>query len=75
MLDKLISLSTMSGKINIEIDPERIRPIDADLQIPNTKKFFDHTGWQPEISFDQTISDLLNYWRDRVNQNENFLTR
>ena len=75
ILDKLISLNKADEIIRIEVDRERLRPIDADLQIPDTSKFTKHTGWKPEISFDQTMEDLLNYWRERVNSNENFLVR
>lgn len=74
MLDHLISLSTVKN-IRIEIDPERLRPIDADLQVPNTEKFRKHTGWEPVIPFEKTMQDLLNYWRDRVNSGASFLTR
>lgn len=65
MLDTLISMSTVKN-ISIEVDPARLRPVDADLQVPNTKKFFDHTQWQPEIPFEQTMQDLLEYWRVRT---------
>lgn len=75
MLDYLISLSPMKDKIKIEVDPDRLRPIDADLQVPNTDKFTKHTGWKPEISFETTMQDLLNYWRDRVKKGEQFLQR
>ena len=75
MLEYLISLSPMKSLIKIEVDPERLRPIDADLQIPDTSKFEEHTGWKPQISFEQTMSDLLNYWRFRVNRGERFLQR
>ena len=51
------------GEIKVETDPERLRPIDADLQIPCTDKFKKHTGWEPEISFKTTMRDLLEYWR------------
>jgi GDP-mannose 4,6-dehydratase len=74
MLDTLISKSTAKG-IAVETDPERLRPIDADLQVPDTTKFEKHTGWKPEISFDTTMTDLLNYWRGRVARNEEFLSR
>jgi GDPmannose 4,6-dehydratase len=74
MLDKLLSLSTRKD-IKVETDPERLRPIDADLQVPNTAKFKAHTGWEPKISFDTTMSDLLNYWRTRIKGGEQFLTR
>jgi GDPmannose 4,6-dehydratase len=74
MLDYLLSKSTRQD-IKIETDPDRLRPIDADLQIPDTSKFTSHTGWKPEISFEKTMDDLLNYWRDMVNTKRNFLSR
>ncbi len=74
MLDHLISIST-ANNIKIVTDPDRLRPIDADLQIPDTTKFREHTGWQPEISFEQTMGDLLNYWRDMVKNGRMFLRR
>ena len=75
ILDHLISLSSMKNKIKIEIDSERLRPIDADLQVPDTTKFQKHTGWKPEISFEKTMQDLLNYWRDRIAKSEAYLVR
>lgn len=76
MLEKLIFLSTMSNQITTKIDSDRLRPIDADLQVPDTSKFTAHTGWKPEITFDQTMQDLLDYWRARIIDSEqNFLTR
>ena len=74
MLDFLISLSPMKKKITIEIDQDRIRPLDADLQVPDTTKFKEHTGWEPEIPFEKTMTDLLNYWREKVKKGK-FLTR
>lgn len=75
MLDYLISISSAKNKIRVETDPERIRPIDADLQVPNTAKFEKHTGWKPEITFEQTMQDLLNYWRDKITQSAECLVR
>jgi len=74
MLDALISLSSRDD-IEIEVDPERLRPIDADLQIPDTSKFEAHTGWHPEIPFETTLRDLLDFWRARIARGERFLTR
>jgi GDP-mannose 4,6-dehydratase len=73
MLNFLISLSKVKN-IEIKMDPTRLRPIDADLQIPNTKKFMNVTGWKPRISFEKTMIDLLNYWREKVKV-QNFLDR
>jgi GDPmannose 4,6-dehydratase len=74
------TLSTLIGfsarrDIEVETDPERLRPIDADLQIPNTDKFTAHTGWRPEIPYEATMLDLLNYWRERVRTQGIFFTR
>jgi len=74
MLEHLISLSTIKD-IKIEVDPDRLRPIDADLQVPDTSKFKKHTGWEPQISFDKTMKDLLEYWRQQVKTGRRFLTR
>jgi len=76
VLDHLIGLSSRKGSISTEVDSNRLRPIDADLQVPNTEKFFKHTGWKPEISFEKTMQDLLDYWRQRVESSGNsFLSR
>lgn len=75
MLNFLISLSPLKNKIKIETDPERLRPIDADLQVPNTQKFQSHTGWRPEISFETTMEDLLNYWREKIKASPHYLQR
>lgn len=74
-LNTLLSLSPRGEHIKVEVDPERLRPIDADLQIPDCRKFKAHTGWEPKISFKKTMEDLLNYWRERVKGGQNFLTR
>jgi GDPmannose 4,6-dehydratase len=65
MLDFLISLSTLKD-IKIEIDGDRIRPIDADLQIPDTTHFKNLTRWKPDITFEKSMADLLDYWRIKV---------
>jgi GDPmannose 4,6-dehydratase len=74
MLHTLISMST-SKDIQIETDKERLRPIDADLQVPDTSKFTAHTGWKPEIPFKKTMLDLLDYWRTRIKTTGEFLMR
>lgn len=53
MFDSLILQSTRKTEIKIEMDPERLRPLDVDLQVPDTAKFRNHTGWKPKIIFSQ----------------------
>jgi GDPmannose 4,6-dehydratase len=64
MLSKLRGLSLLSFRT--EVEQSRLRPIDADLQLPDCTKFKTHTGWEPEIPFEQTMADLLDYWRGRT---------
>lgn len=74
MLQHLLSLSSRDD-IEVVTDPARLRPIDADLQVPDTRKFTAHTGWTPQIPFERTMQDLLDWWRDRVRSGRNFLVR
>jgi GDPmannose 4,6-dehydratase len=74
MLNYLISKSIVPN-IEIVTDPERLRPIDADLQVPDITKFKAHTGWAPEIPFEKTMDDLLEYWRAKVKSGRKFLKR
>jgi GDP-D-mannose dehydratase len=64
VLDYLISLSPMKDKIQKKQDPKLMRPYDVTLQIPDCYKFLEETGWQRTIKFEQTMQDLLNWWRE-----------
>jgi GDPmannose 4,6-dehydratase len=75
MLRHLISLSSCEGDIRVETEAARLRPLDADLQVPDTTKFREHTGWEPEIPFEKTMQDLLTYWRERIAQGCKCLSR
>ena len=76
ILRDLIAMSPIADSITVEVEQARIRPIDADLQVPDITKFQTHTGWKPEISYTDTIRDLLDYWREKVRQEGNrFLVR
>ena len=55
MLKALLDLSTVAN-IRVETDSIRLRPLDADLQVPDTTKFYKHTGWQPVIHFASTMT-------------------
>ncbi len=73
ILDFLLSKS--KKKIIYKVDKNRIRPIDADLQVPDTTKFKLHTGWEPKYRFEKTMSDLLDYWREKVKNKKFYLNR
>jgi GDP-4-dehydro-6-deoxy-D-mannose reductase len=49
--------------IRIEQDPARFRPNDVPVLIGSPRRLQQATGWQPEISFEKMVDDLLEYWR------------
>jgi len=61
-LDKLINMSKKKN-LKKKLDPDRVRPTDITLQIPDTSKFRKHFSWKPEKTLDNVCEDLLNYWR------------
>lgn len=64
MLDRLVALSNVD--LEIKQDPARLRPSDVELLIGSSEKFRKRTGWEPKIPFDQTLRDLLDYWRMKI---------
>jgi GDP-4-dehydro-6-deoxy-D-mannose reductase len=64
MLELLTSLS--DAKIEIKQDPARMRPSDVKILWANSSKFQKATGWEPTIPFEQTMRDLLAYWRTHI---------
>ena len=64
LLDLLLSMT--DADIKVHQDPERMRPSDVMLLVTDYSKFNKATGWKPEIPFEKTAKDLLDYWRERV---------
>lgn len=60
-LERLIALSPVA--IPKRACPELFRPADVTLQIPCVDKFRQETGWEPQYAFDESLRDLLEYWR------------
>ena len=58
---KLLALSTMP--MELVVDPDLLRPIDLPDLLGNPEKIVRDTGWKPELTLDQTLSDLIEYWR------------
>ena len=65
MLDLLLSLSPLA--IEVRQEAARLRPSDVPILWADDSKFRAQTGWEPQIPFEQTMRDLLDYWRARVN--------
>src|SRR5713226_10206245 len=61
-----MQLANSTVKIRSQEDPARLRPSDVPILWADASKFQKATGWEPKIPFEQTLRDLLDYWRDRV---------
>jgi GDP-4-dehydro-6-deoxy-D-mannose reductase len=68
MLNRLIEISGLDVKI--EVDPDRLRPSDVEILIGDASKFKANTGWEPRIPFEQTLNDLLGYWRKTLSRRQ-----
>jgi GDP-4-dehydro-6-deoxy-D-mannose reductase len=68
VLDTLLSMTNLL--IEVREDPKRMRPSDVPVMVSDSSKFTDETGWYPEISFRQSLFDLLQYWRQKVGLRE-----
>ena len=64
MLDLLLARS--EAEIEVEVDPARLRPSDIPMLVGNGARFTDATGWRPQIPLEQTLEDLLEWWRLEV---------
>lgn len=64
VLDILLSFSKI--KVGVKQDPSRMRPSDVPILLGDNSKFVKKTDWKPIISFEKTLEDLLNYWREKI---------
>ena len=63
VLEKLLALSTK--KITVVTDPEKIRPLDKPFICADNSKV-SALGWQPQIPIEETLSQVLAYWREEM---------
>jgi GDP-4-dehydro-6-deoxy-D-mannose reductase len=54
------------ASIEVQTDPGRLRPSDIPVLRGSAEKIQQATGWRPRIAFEQTLVDLLEYWRRRI---------
>jgi len=65
VLDFVLNLSTVKG-ITVKTDPARLRPSDVMILEGDPTKMHEATGWKVEIPFERTLTELLDYWRQRT---------
>jgi GDP-4-dehydro-6-deoxy-D-mannose reductase len=66
VLDDLLAMSSV--QVCVERDPVRMRPSDVPVIYADISKLQRDTGWQPAISFEESLARVLAYWREAVRQ-------
>jgi len=64
LLDTLIAASSVA--IQVTRDPNRVRSVDVPYMVADCTRMAEQTGWQPRIPFQQSLRDVLDYWREQV---------
>ena len=64
LLDKILKLSTK--EIKVEIDEKKLRPVDVKIVEADVSKLVEETGWERRFELEDTLKDILEYWREHV---------
>lgn len=58
------SLIRLSGRdMELVLDPDRLRPVDVPVLLGSNEKLRAATGWEPQVPLEQTLGDILEWWR------------
>ena len=66
ILNSFVAMSRIP--LRIEIDAQRVRPTDVPVTLCDAGKFMRATGWRPVIPMEETLRDVLDFWRERIIQ-------
>ena len=64
LLDTLVSMA--KTEINVFQDPEKMRPSDEPIIMGDNSRLRSDTGWEPGLSIEKTLEDMLEYWRETL---------
>jgi len=60
-------LCALAGaEVELVTDPDLVRPVDLPVLRGDPGHLVADTGWRPEIAFDDTLLDILEFWRQRL---------
>lgn len=55
-------------KLEIKVDSKLLRPTDEKIIVGDISKLKKDTGWKQNIPMEQTIADMLEYWRRKAGE-------
>lgn len=64
----IVDMVLAQGQVpaTVQVDPARLRPSDEPILAGDNRKLSQATGWAPQITIPEIVSELLGYWRRRV---------
>lgn len=65
-----LMLKFTEKNVTVKVDPDRLRPAETPLQIPDASKFIKKTGWKPEIPAETTLRNLFDYWKEKLSNEQ-----
>jgi GDP-4-dehydro-6-deoxy-D-mannose reductase len=67
-IEELLAMLVGSSRVPVQVreDPALLRPLDVPTLVCDATKLQQHTGWEPQLPLERTLSDLLDYWRAQV---------
>jgi GDP-4-dehydro-6-deoxy-D-mannose reductase len=68
VLDSLLRSSEL--QMEVQQEPDRLRPSDVPEVVCDATRIRERTGWQPAISFEQSLQDILEYWREELRKQQ-----
>jgi GDP-D-mannose dehydratase len=66
VLETMLAMAQV--EVRIEVDPQRLRPVDIPVSVADTTRIRERVGWQPLIPFEQSLRDVLEEWRARARE-------
>jgi GDP-4-dehydro-6-deoxy-D-mannose reductase len=66
LLDRLIAHARVS--VRVRVDPSKFQPNDMPLLVGDPTRIRTEIGWRPSIALDETLDEVLEYWRTQERQ-------
>ena len=66
LLDQMLEMAGLKARVELKVDPNLVRPVDIPVQICDSRKCRELTGWKPTIPIRQTLEDLLEYFSRKI---------
>jgi GDP-4-dehydro-6-deoxy-D-mannose reductase len=53
-------------RVKVVTESQRVRQGEVSVMYGSIQKIISQTGWRPQIPLEQTLADILDYWRQQL---------